>query len=47
MVKDQHIDRDLFELFLQSGVYFDYAKRFLNDEQIDAVDVATYLDSGS
>jgi len=47
MVKDQHIDPDLFELFLQSGVYFDYARRFLNDEQIDEVDVAAYLDSGS
>ena len=47
MVKDQHIDADLFELFLQSGVYLDYARRFLNDEQIDAVDVATYLDSSS
>jgi HD-GYP domain-containing protein (c-di-GMP phosphodiesterase class II) len=47
MVKDQHIDPDLFELFLQSGVYFDYARRFLNDEQIDEVDVTAYLDSGS
>ncbi len=47
MVKDQHIDADLFELFLQSGVYLEYARRFLNDEQIDAVDLATYLDSGS
>jgi HD-GYP domain-containing protein (c-di-GMP phosphodiesterase class II) len=47
MVKDQHIDADLFELFLQSGVYVDYARRFLNDEQIDEVDVAAYLDAGS
>jgi len=47
MVKDQHIDPDLFELFLQSGVYFDYASEFLNDEQIDEVDVAAYLDAGS
>jgi hypothetical protein len=47
MVKDQHIDPDLFELFLQSGVCFDYASRFLNDEQIDEVDVAAYLDADS
>jgi hypothetical protein len=46
MVKDQHIDADLFELFLQSGVYLEYARRFLNDEQIDAVDVTAYLDAG-
>ena len=47
MVKDQHIDPDLFELFLQSGVCFDYARRFLNDEQIDEVDVAAYLEADS
>ena len=29
MKKDQHIDPDLFDLFLQSGVYLEYAKQFL------------------
>jgi len=43
MKKDQHIDPDLFELFLQSGVYMDYAKRFLSEEQIDEVDITEYL----
>jgi HD-GYP domain-containing protein (c-di-GMP phosphodiesterase class II) len=47
MKKDQHIDPDLFELFLQSGVYLDYASEFLGEEQIDEVDITTYLDSGS
>jgi HD-GYP domain-containing protein (c-di-GMP phosphodiesterase class II)/HAMP domain-containing protein len=43
MKKDQHIDPDLFDLFLKSGVYKTYAKRFLLPEQIDDVDVAAYL----
>jgi HD-GYP domain-containing protein (c-di-GMP phosphodiesterase class II) len=47
MKKDQHIDPDLFELFLQSGVYLDYARRFLDDGQIDEVDIGAYLNSGS
>jgi HD-GYP domain-containing protein (c-di-GMP phosphodiesterase class II)/HAMP domain-containing protein len=44
MKKDQHIDPDLFDLFLQSGVYRDYAKQFLAETQIDEVDITEYLD---
>ena len=44
MKKDQHIDPDLFELFLRSGVYLDYAKQFLAEAQIDEVDISKYLD---
>ncbi len=43
MKKDDHIDGDLFELFLRSGVYLDYAKKFLKPEQIDEVDIEDYL----
>lgn len=43
MVKDQHLDPDLFQLFLISGVYKDYAERFLEPSQIDEVDVGQYL----
>jgi HD-GYP domain-containing protein (c-di-GMP phosphodiesterase class II) len=43
MVKDQHIDPELFRLFLESGVYLDYAKKFLKPEQIDEVDIKPYL----
>ncbi|KAJ0346484.1 hypothetical protein COL154_013885 [Colletotrichum chrysophilum] len=43
MVLDQHIDRDVFELFLRSGVYLDYARRFLAPEQNDDVDINDYL----
>jgi len=42
-VKDGHLDPDLFELFLSSGVYVRYAERFLKPEQIDEVDVAKYV----
>ncbi len=41
--KDGHIDPDLFDLFLSSGVYKDYARRFLNPGQIDDVDIDAYL----
>ncbi|NIY92349.1 HD-GYP domain-containing protein [Vibrio diazotrophicus] len=43
MVKDNHIDADLFALFLNSGIYMEYAKQFLLPEQIDQVNVADYL----
>lgn len=43
MVKDQHIDADLFSLFLSSGVYKKYADKYLKSEQIDEVDIAPYL----
>lgn len=35
MVKDGHVDRDLFDLFVNTGVYRTYAERELNPEQID------------
>jgi len=41
--KDQHIDSDLFELFLKSGVYRQFAERFLLPEQIDDVEIEAYL----
>ena len=43
MSRERHIDPDLFELFLNSGVYRDYADIFLLPEQIDEVDVGQYL----
>jgi hypothetical protein len=39
MVKDRHIDPDLFRLFLDAGVYQEYAKAYLKPEQIDDVDL--------
>ncbi|MCB5197045.1 HD domain-containing phosphohydrolase [Deefgea salmonis] len=43
MVENQHIDRELFQLFLTSGVYLKYAKQFMQAEQIDAVAIEAYL----
>jgi HD-GYP domain-containing protein (c-di-GMP phosphodiesterase class II) len=38
MVQDQHIDADLFDLFLSSEVYLSYAQRHMEPAQIDGVD---------
>ncbi|MEA3383134.1 MAG: HD domain-containing phosphohydrolase [Campylobacterota bacterium] len=43
MVKDQHLDADIFKLFLKSGIYKTYAEKYLKPEQIDEVDIAKYL----
>ena len=43
MVKDQHLDGDIFRLFLKSGIYMEYAKAYLKPEQIDEVDIEQYL----
>jgi len=41
--KDKHIDGEVFDLFLTSGVYREYAERFLLPDQIDEVDISQYL----
>ncbi|MCK9197273.1 MAG: hypothetical protein M0P16_09860 [Syntrophales bacterium] len=43
MKNNAHVDPELFDLFLRSGVYLRYAERFLRPEQIDAVNVDEYL----
>ena len=43
MVEAGDIDRDVFELFLTSGVYLTYSRRFLKPEQIDAVPLNLYI----
>ncbi len=45
MKKDRHVDEDLFDLFLTSGIYKDYAERYLLPEQIDEVDISQYVDA--
>ena len=42
MVEDRHLDADLFRLFLESGVYKEYADKFLLASQIDDVDTTAY-----
>ncbi|WP_019617161.1 HD domain-containing phosphohydrolase [Psychromonas ossibalaenae] len=43
MAKDNHIDAHVFELFLTSGVYLQYAQSYLNADQIDHVNIDDYL----
>ena len=35
MARNQHIDKDLFELFIKEKIYADYVKRELAPQQID------------
>ena len=44
MVKDRHLDPDIFKLLLQSGVYLDFARQHLDPSQIDEVDIKAYLE---
>ncbi len=43
MRDDRHIDPDLFALFLKSGVWRQYAEKFLDPDQCDEVDINDYL----
>lgn len=43
MKLDNHIDAELFDLFLSSGIYADYAAEYLSKDQIDDVDIGRYL----
>jgi HD-GYP domain-containing protein (c-di-GMP phosphodiesterase class II) len=45
MVRERHIDPEVFRFFLQSGVWRDYALQFLPQAQRDAVDVEAILAS--
>ncbi|MGX9366520.1 hypothetical protein ACTVJH_10845 [Desulfoplanes sp. PS50] len=38
MVKDQHLDADVFRLVLDSGIYKTYAERYLKPDKIDEVE---------
>ncbi|MBP6599676.1 MAG: HD domain-containing protein [Giesbergeria sp.] len=40
MVREQHIDAEVFRFFLRSSVWSDYAQRFLTQAQRDEVDIA-------
>ena len=43
MRKNNHIDPDLFELFVEKRVWESYAKQVLDPEQLDVVDASEYL----
>ncbi len=40
MVEDNHLDPDIFRLFVDSRVYLEYAEKFLNPEQLDEIDAS-------
>lgn len=40
MVEDEHLDGELFELFIDEKVYLEYARMHLAEQQIDRVDVS-------
>ncbi|MBD3655911.1 MULTISPECIES: HD domain-containing phosphohydrolase [Marinobacter] len=43
MVREHHLDGDVFNLFIRSGVYREYAREHMKPEQIDEVDEARFL----
>ncbi|MBV8464379.1 MAG: phosphohydrolase, partial [Burkholderiales bacterium] len=43
MAKEQHVDLELFEIFIREKVYLDYANMVLEPAQIDAVDEAAIM----
>jgi len=43
MCREAHIDAPLFGLFINEGVYMQYATRFLDTAQIDSVDTASLM----
>lgn len=43
MVNEQHLDRELFILFLQSGTWSKYAQTYLDPEKTDSVNVSGLL----
>ncbi|OLQ93832.1 hypothetical protein BIY21_10445 [Vibrio ponticus] len=42
MVLDEHLDKEVFKLFIDSGVYLKYAQKYLKSEQLVDVDVSLY-----
>lgn len=47
MALDEHIDMQLFLLFLESGIYLRYADEYLDKEQNVPVDISFYLNAQS
>jgi HD-GYP domain-containing protein (c-di-GMP phosphodiesterase class II) len=43
MKKEHHLDGDLFDLFLSSGVYQEYANKYMRPYQIDEVNIESFI----
>jgi hypothetical protein len=35
MVEENHLDQDIVDLFMHSGLVYDYARKYLSEDQID------------
>lgn len=46
MAAENHIDGELFELFLRAGVHLEYARRYMHSKQIDDIDIDAFLAQG-
>ncbi|MFO7641798.1 MAG: HD domain-containing phosphohydrolase [Candidatus Competibacteraceae bacterium] len=40
MVRDRQIDPDLFDVFVREGIWLDYARQYLQPEQLDSVNLS-------
>ena len=47
MKKDNHIDADIFDVFLKEGVFRDYALQYLDGANVDQVDIEPLLAAGT
>jgi hypothetical protein len=43
MRDEHHIDPDVYELFIRHRVWEDYARKALDEEQLDIEDASAYL----
>ncbi|VTR53505.1 Uncharacterised protein [Serratia fonticola] len=43
MANEHHLDRELMILFLESGIWHDYALSYLQADKIDTVDIPALL----
>ena len=43
MKNNGHIDPDLYEVFIRSGVYKDYAEQYIDSSQVDDIIPEDYL----
>ena len=43
MVKKEHLDKNIFEIFLKKGIYKEYAKKYLNKDQIDEINLDEFI----
>ena len=43
MVEKEYIDKEIFNYFLRSGIFKDYARKYLKLEQIDVENIRKYI----